>query len=175
MAELVRKHGAMRIEPRTAYVAVVRAVVGQQLSVKAASTIFGRLTGGEPPSPTRIIAASDDELRSCGLSRPKVRYLKAISDASLVGSLDNLDQLHDEQVVSRLSALPGVGRWTAEMVMIFALGRDDVWPAEDAGLSRAARTLFRVESREEFTALGERFRPWRSHAAWYLWRSLDGK
>ncbi len=174
MAGLIGIHGPMRTEPRTPYLAVVRAVVGQQLSVKAASTIFQRLSGGEPVTPSRILNMSVDDLRAVGLSHPKARYLLAISESAAEGGLDGIGALCNEDAIDRLSSLPGVGRWTAEMVLIFALGRQDVWPLDDAGLLRAAKRLYGVGNERSFAALGGRFHPWRSHAAWYLWRSLDG-
>lgn len=162
MASLMLRHGPIRLAARTPYEALVRAVVGQQLSAKAAETIFTRLTGGCAPAATRIVAASAEELRSVGLSAPKARYLRAISHAEIAGHLKNLGELTDEQVVARLCDLPGVGRWTAEMVMIFALGRDDVWPVDDAGLLRAAKALYGVSVSDDLPALGMSFRPWRS-------------
>ena len=112
-------------------------------------------------------------LRAAGLSRAKTIYLRELARFALAGGLHDLDRLEDEVVVERLTRVKGVGRWTAEMFLMFSLGRPDVWPLGDGGVQRAARQLYRIRSPRRLAQLGERFRPFRSHAAWYLWRSID--
>jgi DNA-3-methyladenine glycosylase II len=172
MAALLRRHGPAPIGDRPLFLALVRAVAAQQLSAKAASTILGRVEARIGLEPRALAGARSDRLRRCGLSAAKARTLRELARRALAGELDALQGLGDEDVRERLLAIRGVGPWTVQMVMIFALGRPDVWPTGDAGIQRAALRVYGV-SREELEALGERFRPWRSHAAWHLWRALD--
>jgi DNA-3-methyladenine glycosylase II len=114
-----------------------------------------------------------ETFRSCGISSPKAGYIKAVSQAVSDGHLEGIDSLSDDDAINVLIKLKGVGRWTAEMILIFALGREDVWPSDDAGLLRAAKNLYSTQTVDEFKLLGDRFKPYRSHAACYLWSSLD--
>mgnify|MGYP003433067242 CR=1 FL=1 len=123
----------------------------------------------QPPPPP---AAPLDLLRQAGLSRAKALALKDLAAKAEEGLLDGLDRLEDEAVVERLTRVRGVGLWTAEMFLMFGLGRPDVWPVRDLGLRRAAARLFGVAP-AALPAFGEAFRPYRSHLAWYLWRSLS--
>lgn len=167
---------------RDPFCALVGAVVHQQLSMTAAARVFGRLRGLCPRrriTPTAILGLSDAALRGAGLSRPKVRYIRGIATAFAAGRLTRrgLRQMDDEGVVEAVTALPGVGRWTAEMLLIFSLERPDVWPTDDLGLRKAAaKYLERPEPPDDATVieLGERFRPYRTFATWYLWKSLNG-
>jgi DNA-3-methyladenine glycosylase II len=143
------------------------------LSEAAASTIFKRLSAIAEITPAALIALDADMIRGCGISSSKVGYINSISQAALDGALDNIEALSDDEAIKALVKLKGVGRWTAEMILIFALGREDVWPCDDAGLLRAANKLYGVQGVSEFISLGERFRPYRSLAAWYFWGSLD--
>ena len=172
MAALVRRHGPAPIGGRPLLLALVRAVAAQQLSTSAAATILGRVEGRIGLEPGALAAARSDRLRRCGLSAAKARTVREVARRALAGELDALPALGDEEVRERLLAIRGVGPWTVQMVMIFALGRPDVWPTGDAGVQRAALRVYGAP-REALEALGERFRPWRSHAAWYLWRSLE--
>jgi DNA-3-methyladenine glycosylase II len=161
--------------------ALVGAIVSQQLSTKAAATIFGRLAALFPdnaiPDHAAIAAVDDQTLRGVGLSSQKVSYLRdlcaRLSDGRLV--LDDLDALEDEEVIARLVAVKGFGRWTAEMFLMFRLHRPDVLPVGDLGIVNAVQRLYRLRKRPDpkrLMKLGEPWRPYRSVACWYLWQSL---
>jgi len=161
--------------------ALVGAIVSQQLSTKAAATIFGRLAelfpGNLIPGHEAIAAVDDQTLRSVGLSTQKVSYLRdlcvRLSDGRLV--LEDLDTLEDEEVIARLVAVRGFGRWTAEMFLMFRLHRPDVLPVGDLGIVNAVQRLYRLRKRPDpkrLMKLGEPWRPYRSVACWYLWQSL---
>lgn len=160
--------------------AIVGSIVGQQLSVKAAATIRARVAalGGDGfPSPEQIIECSEERLRGCGLSRPKARYVLDAARRWISGELEpaSLAAASDEEVIQRLVTLRGVGRWTAEMVLIFSLGRDDVLAVDDLGIRSAVQKAYGLDARprpEELIRIGEPWRPYRSHASLYLWRSL---
>jgi len=174
---------ALERERRTPYQALVKAVVYQQLTAKAAGTIFGRVKAlfpGQPfPRPEDLLSATDETLRGAGLSRAKVAAVKAISQGVLDGVVPTPRQvarLTDEELVLRLTSLRGVGRWTVEMLLIFTLGREDVLPATDYGVRKGfalAYGLPELPTPKELLAHGERWRPHRSLAALCLWRTLD--
>jgi DNA-3-methyladenine glycosylase II len=172
MAALLRRHGPAPIGERPLFLALARAVAAQQVSASAAQAILGRVEARIGLEPAVLARARGDRLRRCGLSAAKARTLRDLARRAEAGELDVLQALGDEEVRERLLAIRGVGPWTVQMVMIFALGRPDVRPTGDAGIQRAALRVYGAD-REALEALGERFRPWRSHAAWYLWRSLD--
>jgi DNA-3-methyladenine glycosylase II len=162
--------------------ALVGAIVSQQLSTKAAATIFGRFVALFPdhviPGPAAISAIDDATLRSVGLSGQKVSYLRdlcaRLGDGRLV--LEELDTLDDEAVIARLVAVKGFGRWTAEMFLMFRLHRPDVLPVGDLGIVNAVQRLYRLRKRPDakrLMKLGEPWRPYRSVACWYLWQSLQ--
>lgn len=164
--------------------ALARALVSQQLSVKAAATIFSRFLalfpgdGGFPP-PERILEVTPEQLRAVGFSRAKTAYLHDLCTRVFSGSLplDRLDDMTDEQVMETLTAVKGIGRWTAEMVLIFQLGRPDILPVDDVGLLRAIQKVYGLRRRPSETKvrrIGEKWRPYRSVASWYLWHTLDG-
>lgn len=163
------------------YRALVRAVVFQQLSGKAASTIHGRVLALFPdkdhPDPEDLLVASDETLRSAGLSRQKAAALKDIAQKRVDGIIPParaLTRLPDEEIIERLTAARGVGRWTVEMYLIFTLGRPDVLPIDDLGVRKGAEKLYRRSfTPKELGAYGERWGPWRSAAAWHLWRVMD--
>jgi DNA-3-methyladenine glycosylase II len=161
--------------------ALVGSIVSQQLSTKAAATIFGRLVALFPgtviPGPEAIAALDDQTLRSVGLSGQKVSYLRdlcaRLADGRLM--LDDLDTLDDEEVIARLVAVKGFGRWTAEMFLMFRLHRPDVLPVGDLGIVNAVQRLYGLRKRPDpkrLMKLGEPWRPYRSVACWYLWQSL---
>jgi DNA-3-methyladenine glycosylase II len=161
--------------------ALVGSIVSQQLSTKAAATIFGRFVALFPDSAISgadaIAAVDDARLRSVGFSGQKVRYLRdlcaRIQDGRL--DLDALDALEDEDVIDRLMAVKGFGRWTAEMFLMFRLHRPDVLPVDDLGIQKAVRRLYRLRKHPDakrLIKLGEPWRPYRSVACWYLWQSL---
>jgi len=161
--------------------ALVGAIVSQQLSTKAAATIFGRFVALFPdshiPDAVAIAAQSDAALRGVGLSGQKVGYMRdlcaRIADGRL--NLDELDTLPDELVIERLTAVKGFGRWTAEMFLMFRLHRPDVLPASDLGIVNAIHRLYRLRKRPDakrVLKMGEAWKPYRSVASWYLWQTL---
>ena len=161
--------------------ALVGAIVSQQLSTKAAATIFGRLVALFPdnhiPDASAIAAQSDAALRGVGLSGQKVSYLRDLSariaDRRL--DLDALDALPDSVVIERLTAVKGFGRWTAEMFLMFRLHRPDVLPAGDLGIVNAVQRLYKLRKRPDakrILKMGEAWKPYRSVASWYLWQTL---
>jgi DNA-3-methyladenine glycosylase II len=162
--------------------ALINAIVSQQLSTKAAATIFARFAalcpGGAVTDHAAIERLTDVQLRSVGLSGQKVGYLRdlcaRIGDGRL--DLDELETLDDEQVIERLTAVKGFGRWTAEMFLMFRLHRPDVLPAGDLGIVNAIQRLYRLRKRPDakrILKIGEAWRPYRSVASWYLWQSLQ--
>jgi DNA-3-methyladenine glycosylase II len=161
--------------------ALVGAIVSQQLSTKAAATIFGRFVALFPdnriPDAAAIAAHTDERLRSVGLSGQKVGYLRDLSARLMDGrlNLDELDALPDEAVIERLIAVKGFGRWTAEMLLMFRLHRPDVLPGGDLGIVVAIQRLYRLRKRPDakrVLKIGEAWRPYRSVASWYLWQTL---
>ncbi len=166
------------------YRELVRAILAQQLSVKAAKTITERLYaqyGGEVPPPAVLAAADPVELRRAGVSKQKASYLKAVGAwfAERQMKADDWAALSDEEAIELLTQIKGVGRWTAEMVLIFTLQRPDVFPADDLGVQMAMQRLYRLEAwegralRKHMQAIAEKWRPWRSVATRYLWLWKD--
>jgi DNA-3-methyladenine glycosylase II len=163
------------------YGALVRAIVGQQLSVSAARSIYARLTSrynGRTPTPAQLLADDPEEMRAAaGLSRSKVVFLRDLAEHVETGSLvlEDLDALPDDQVGEMLLDVKGIGQWTVDMFLIFHLGRPDVLPVGDLGIRRAAMLRYRLRKLPEpkrLTTLARPWRPWRSVASWYLWASL---
>lgn len=160
--------------------ALVGAIVSQQLSTKAAATIFGRFVALFPDGQIDVsaIAGFDDAtLRGVGLSGQKVAYLRDLSARILDGRLrlDAIDTLPDEEVIERLTEVKGFGRWTAEMFLMFRLHRPDVLPVDDLGIVKAVQQLYRLRKRPDpkrLRKLGEAWKPYRSVASWYLWQTL---
>lgn len=159
---------------------LIDAIVSQQLSIRAAATILKRVEALAPeglrPAPADILATPDETLRACGLSRAKVLYVKDLASRWLDGSLEphRLATLPDEEAIEHLVQVKGIGRWTAEMVLMFTLRRPDIFPVDDLGLRVAVQEAYGLPDRpgkREMQALGERWRPWRSIASFYLWRS----
>ncbi len=164
-----------------AYQALARAIVGQQLSTKAAASIWRRVTelfGGETPSPSQLVELGAEDLRAAGLSRAKAGFLKDLAERVEDGRLDlgRLGELPDEDVIAVLTEIKGVGRWTAEMFLIFHLGRPDVVSTGDLGIRRAAQIAYGLDDLPGPTDLERIAEPWRPHrtlGCLYLWRSLD--
>jgi DNA-3-methyladenine glycosylase II len=182
---LMRKHGecgladAQHADP---FHALLRAIVSQQLSTKAAATIAARFEGlyGGPPIPAQVIATSDEQLRAVGFSAQKIGYVRdlcrRIEDGGL--PLASLDAMSDDEVVEALTQVKGIGRWTAEMFLMFRLHRPDVLPVGDLGIVKAVQKAYglrKVPTPERLTRIGEAWRPYRSIACWYLWASLHNK
>ena len=170
-----------RGRPEDPYGALLRSIVGQQLSTKAARSIYNRLVelfGGNTPSPQELLDADPETVRAVGLSNAKVRYVRSLAEHVLSGELelDKLESLGDEEVEREVTAVKGLGQWTAHMFLIFHLGRPDVLPVGDLGVRRAVERAYGFEalpSKEELEMLGERWAPYRSLASLYLWESLD--
>lgn len=159
---------------------LVRAIIGQQISTAAARTIDARLRtlSGEPHDPIRLIAAGEDGLRSCGLSGVKARYVLNLSEAVRDGRLPlaRIGTLSDDEIKARLTAVKGIGPWTAEMFLIFSLNRPDVLSPGDLGIRVGLRDFYGLEEHPtpaECARLTETWRPYRSVAMWYLWRVID--
>ena len=179
---LGERAGRRGMRPDDHYGALVRSIVGQQLSTKAARAIYERLLahfGGHTPSPEEVLAADPEEMRAAaGLSHAKVGFLRSLAEHVIDGSLElaRLDELPDEQVTAELVAVKGLGPWTADMFLLFHLQRPDVLAVGDLGIRRAAMIAYRLEELpgpDELTAIAEPWRPYRSVACRYLWRSLD--
>ncbi len=146
------------------------AIIGQQVSVAAANSIRGKVIGAGYGDPVSIAGASEEDLRACGLSRQKVRYLQALSNSGV--DFEGLRAMPDEEVVAQLLPIPGIGRWTVEMYLIFALGRADVFAVDDLALAEGARLLFDLPERpkrKQFNELSTAWSPWRAVAARGLW------
>ena len=170
--------------PTDHYGALVRTIVGQQLSTKAARAIYTRLVehfGDHPPTPEQVLAADPDQMRAAaGLSRAKVGFLRSLAEHVLDGSLEleRLDELPDEEVTAELVAIKGLGAWSADMFLMFHLGRPDVLAVGDLGIRRAAMLRYglpALPAPAELERLGEPWRPHRTLACLYLWRSLDAQ
>ena len=166
--------------PADAYGALLRAIVGQQLSTKAARTIYGRvrdLFDGTTPSPERLLEASVEDLRACGLSGRKVEYIRDLAAHVLSGELelDRLGELGDEEAIEEIVAVRGLGQWTAEMFLLFHLERPDVLSGGDLGIRKAIQIEYGLEEMpapQRVLEIGEPWRPHRSLASLYLWESL---
>ena len=190
LRELIDRFGADGIDdrsggrPRDHYGALVRTIVGQQLSTKAARSIYERLAarfGGRAPTPEEILADDPEELRAAaGLSRAKVGFLRSLAEHVLDGSLElhRMGRLSDEQVIAELVAVKGLGVWSAHMFLMFHLHRDDVLPVGDLGIRKAAMIAYGLEALPgpaELEGIAEPWRPHRTLACLFLWRSLDNE
>jgi DNA-3-methyladenine glycosylase II len=173
-----------RPDPDDHYGALVRAIVGQQLSVLAARAIYGRLTarfGGRPPTPAEILADDPESLRAAaGLSRAKVGFLRSLGEHVISGELEleRLNELADDDVIAELVAVKGLGTWSAHMFLMFQLERPDVLAVGDLGIRRAIERAYALEALptpEEIERLAEPWRPYRTLACRYLWRSLQNE
>jgi len=177
----VRAYGACHVDSfsQEPFEMLISSIISQQLSVKAASTIEGRVKKlvGESFKPKKLMAAQHQALRDCGLSNRKAEYIAGIARAVHEKSLDfdPLVSLSDQEVIKELVKLRGVGQWTAEMLMIFSLGRMDVFSSRDVGLQRGMRHLFgeKADTLVQMGKLAERWQPYRSVASWYLWKIVD--
>ncbi len=182
LGAVIRRVGPCDMRPRgDPYASLHRAILYQQLAGAAAATIERRvkaLFGGRTPRPAAFLAAEDDTLRAAGLSRQKLAALRDLARAFHAGELDarRLRRLDDDGVVEAVTRVRGVGEWTAHMLLMNSLGRPDVLPVGDYGIRKGVQSLYRLRvlpDRERLTALAEPWRPWRSVASWYVWRSLD--
>lgn len=187
MRRIIGEHGPLDLEerrrgrPDDSYGALVRSITGQQLSVKAARTIYGRvcaLYDGHTPTPRELIETDPDDLRAAGLSYSKAAYLKDLAGKVESGELDleHLPALDDREVSDMLTAVKGLGQWTADMFMMFHLGRPDVLPVGDLGIRKAAEIQYglrKLPSPDRLRRLARPWRPYRTLACVYLWESLD--
>lgn len=185
LRRLMDQAGPMNLVPRRLppYRSLVQSVIYQQLSGKAAATILRRFealfSSDAFPTPEQVLATDVARLRSAGLSGSKARYVRDIAQKAIEGlvpALDECDQMSDDELVARLTTITGVGRWTVEMFLIFNLGRPDVLPAHDLGVRKGFALAYRkrqLPSPERLERFGERWRPYRTTAAWYLWRATD--
>ncbi|MEO8077571.1 MAG: DNA-3-methyladenine glycosylase [Acidobacteriota bacterium] len=185
LAALIKKHGPCGLaaaQRADHFTALVRAITGQQLSTKAAATIFGRLAALMPSGLTAegLTAVTDEQLRAVGMSRQKGAYFRDLSEKVLSGALplESLDAMSDDEVIAALTQVKGIGRWSAEMFLMFRLHRPDVLPVDDLGIVNAVRRAYRLRKKptaDRIRKIGEAWRPYRSIASWYLWRSLDNE
>ena len=185
LRKIIREIGSCPLKPmRHYYWILVEAIVAQQLSVKAAATIFSRLRdlypGHRIPRPEDILATSTVRLRAVGLSRQKADYLKCLSRAFLHGEVPwrQFHRMADEEVIEALTQIRGIGRWTAEMFLMFVLARPDILPVDDLGLQHAIRQAYGLRRRptpNTMRRIAKNWVPYRTIASWYLWASRDGK
>ena len=184
LAAVIEAVGPCRFAARaegTHFEAVARSIVYQQLSGKAAGTIhrrFHALFGDRAPEPRELTATSDEDLRSAGLSRQKIGYLRDLAARVAAGEvpLDVIDTLADEDAIDALTKVKGVGRWTAQMFLMFRLGRPAVLPELDLGVQNAIQRAYHMRKRplpKDVLRIGAKWAPYRTVASWYLWRSLD--
>jgi DNA-3-methyladenine glycosylase II len=186
LAAIIKRHGACGLgavrDRFDHFSMLVRAIVFQQLSTKAATTIHTRLIDamGGTVTPEALAALTDDQFRTAGISRQKAAYLRDLAEKVRSGAvpLDAVDALADEDVINALTQIKGIGRWTAEMFLIFRLQRPDILPVGDLGIVNAIQRAYRMRKKptpDRMRKLGEAWRPYRSIATWYLWRSLDNE
>lgn len=183
MRKLIRRVGPCTLRPRRDYfVKLVQSILSQQVSVKAAASMYAKLAmnfEGRKPTPealVRFLEESDDAvIRACGLSRQKRAYVYDLAKRFADGSIPHrrFSRMTDEELIASLTQIKGIGRWTVEMLLIFALNRPDVWPVDDLGLREGVRREYghpERKSAKELVAFADHLRPYRSIATWYLWR-----
>lgn len=183
LAVLIERYPQPIFRPHTDYYReLIESIVGQQLSVKAAATIYRRFIDsfGHVPEPHEILARDDEDMRATGLSFQKARYIKDLARRIDEGSLTftNFDQLSNEEIINELTAVKGIGEWTAHMFLIFCMGRLNVLPIGDLGIKNAARQLYDLSTQptpDEVRRIAARYgwAPYESIASWYLWKSLE--
>jgi DNA-3-methyladenine glycosylase II len=182
MRGIVKSIGACELRPGSRgdhFTTLARAIVGQQLSTRAAETIWKRVLALHPNGkrlrPEDVLTLSAPELRAAGLSNAKVAYVQDLAARVASGELklNRLSRLDDEAIVTSLTSVKGIGRWTVEMFLIFRLGRPDVWPVGDLGIRNAVARAYSLEPTvDNLATVSEPWRPWRSVASWYLWQTL---
>ena len=187
MRRIIRQHGACELKPetrRSPFQSLVQAIAHQQLNGTAANTILTRFKKLFPerrfPRAEDLAGVTDAQIRACGFSFAKIRAIRDLAEKTLSGVVPAARQfakLTDEEIISRLTAVRGVGRWTVEMLLIFQLGREDILPVDDFGVRSGFGHAYRkgkMPKPRELLAHGEKWRPHRTTAAWYLWRAADG-
>ena len=185
LAAVIEKVGPFRLEVEgldSPFYSLAQSICYQQLTGKAAATIFGRVCALYPrkrPTPMAVLATPDEALRGAGLSRAKTLALKDLAAKTIDGTVPSaraLAKMDEEAIIERLTAVRGIGRWTVEMLLIFRLGRPDVLPTTDYGIRKGFAKTFKMKelpTPRELGERGERWAPYRSVASWYLWRCLD--
>jgi DNA-3-methyladenine glycosylase II len=186
MARLIARSRRYNIAPAVSirpFDALAESIAYQQLSGKAAATIFGRVRALYPKrkwlDPEQLLATPDESLRAAGLSRAKTAALKDLAAKTIDGTVPSgraLIQMSDDEIIARLTMVRGIGRWTVEMLLLFDLGRPDVWPVDDYGVRKGFAKTFgrrKLPTPKQLMKIGEKWRPYRSVAAWYFWRALD--
>ncbi len=186
MADLIARSRRYNIAPAISirpFDALAESIAYQQLSGKAAATIFGRVRALYPKTkwldPAKILATPDDALRSAGLSRAKTAAIKDLAAKTIDGTVPSghaLLRMSDDEIIARLTQVRGIGRWTVEMLLLFDLGRPDVWPVDDYGVRKGFAKTFgrrKLPTPKQLIKSGEKWRPYRSVAAWYFWRALE--
>ena len=186
MAQLIARSRRYNIAPAISirpFDALAESIAYQQLSGKAAATIFGRVRALYPKrkklDPEQLLATPDETLRAAGLSRAKTAAVKDLAAKTIDGTVPSsraLLRMSDDEIIARLTQVRGIGRWTVEMLLLFDLGRPDVWPVDDYGVRKGfAKTFARrkLPTPKQLMKIGEKWRPYRSVAAWYFWRALD--
>ena len=178
MAAIIKRHPAVFMTRRgEAFMTLARAICGQQISVKAAQSVWNRVCVclEQRVTPESVLKRERKKLRACGLSDRKTEYIADLAQHFADGKIHEhrWPEMDDEAIIAELTDVRGIGRWTAEMFLMFNLLRPDVFPLDDLGLQKAIRLSYRKRSLQSMKALGESWRPWRSVATWYLWRSLD--
>ena len=186
LAPIIKKYGACGLKTREGdiFCGLVEAIVSQQLSTRAAATIYSRvralLPNGGAPTPEALMSLPDDALRGAGLSRQKLAYMRDLSQKMLDGSINTpaLAGMTDDEIVTELTKIKGIGRWTVEMLLIFRLTRPDVFPVGDLGIVKAMQKAYNLRGApnvKRLHVIAERWRPYRTVASWYLWASLENK
>src|SRR6266516_3842634 len=186
MAALIERSTRYKVKPALSirpFDALAESIAYQQLSGKAAATIFGRVRALYPKrkwlDPEQLLATPDEILRAAGLSRAKTAALKDLAAKTIDGTVPTgraLIRMNDDEIITRLTAVRGIGRWTVEMLLLFDLGRPDVWPVDDYGVRKGFAKTFgrrKLPKPKQLMKFGEKWRPHRSVAAWYFWRALD--
>ena len=186
MAALIARSRPYEIKPAVAirpFDALAESIAYQQLSGKAAATIFGRVRAlyskAKWLDPEKVLATADEKLRAAGLSRAKTAAIKDLAAKTIDGAVPSgraLLRMSDDEIIARLTQVRGIGRWTVEMLLLFDLGRPDVWPVDDYGVRKGFAKTFgkrKLPTPKQLMKIGEKWRPYRSVAAWYFWRALD--
>jgi DNA-3-methyladenine glycosylase II len=186
LRKLIREHGNCLLKPekrRSPFQSLVQAVAHQQLNGTAANTILTRFKklfpGRKFPKPEDLADVTDEQIRACGFSFAKIKAIRDLAEKTLSGTVPTSQQiakLSDDEIITRLTEVRGVGRWTVEMLLIFQLGREDVLPADDFGVRTGFRVAYKkreMPKPKELLAFGEKWKPHRTTAAWFLWRAAD--
>ena len=181
LKKLHKKYGPHKFEDRSEklYEELISSIISQQLSNKAADTIYNRFLslfkGKKHPASKELLKIDSEKLRSAGMSYSKASYIKNIAAAFENRELEikEIKKMTDEEIIKELTKIKGVGKWTAEMTLIFTLQREDIFSLGDAGLKRAIKNLYNLEKDADILKLSENWKPYRSYACWYLWRSLE--